>query len=74
MTNLLIKQTSSKAAKDYSTVLIGVDTDLLVLALHNFMNEKALYFTCESKQSQQLTEVWNIGHAKQILVKYAMVS
>ena len=66
---LLIVQTALKAAKDYRAVLIGEDTDLLVLALHYFTNEKALYFTYEPKQSQQLAEVWNISHAKQILGK-----
>ena len=48
---------------------IGEDTDLLALALYHFTNEKALYFTYEPKQSQQLAEVWNISHAKQILGK-----
>ena len=67
--DLLIVQTALKAAKYYPTVLTGEDTDLLVLALHHFTNEKALYFTYEPKQSQQLAEVWNIGHAKQILGK-----
>ena len=67
--DFLIVQTALKAAKDYRTVLIGEDTDLLVLTLHHFMNEKALYFTYEPKKSQQLAEVWNIGHAKQILGK-----
>ena len=67
--DLLIVQTALKAAKDYPTVLIGDDTDLFVLALHHFTIEKALYFTYESKQSQQLAKVWNIGHAKQILGK-----
>ena len=67
--DLLIVQTALKAAKDYRTVLIGEDTDLLVLALHYFTNEKALYFTYEPKQSQQYAEAWNIGHAKQILGK-----
>ena len=67
--DLLIVQTALKAVKDYPTVLTGEDTDLLILALHDFTNEKALYFTYEPKQSQQLAEVWNIGHAKQILGK-----
>ena len=67
--DILIEQTALKAAKDYPMILIGEDTDLLVLALHYFTNEKALYFTYEPKQSQQLAEVWNIGHAKQILGK-----
>ena len=66
---LLIAQTALKAEKDYRTVLIGEDTDLLVLALHYFTNEKALYFTYEPKQCQQYAEAWNTGHAKQILGK-----
>ena len=61
--DLLIKQTTLKAAKDYPTALIGEDTDLLLLPLPHFTNEKALYFTYEPKQRQQLAEVLNIGHA-----------
>ena len=67
--DLLIVQIALKAAKDYPMVLTSEDTGLLVLALHHFTNRKALYFTYEPKQSQQLAEVWNIGHAKQILGK-----
>ena len=67
--DLLIVQTALKAAKDYPTVLIGEDTNLLVLARHYFRNEKALYFTDEPKQSQQYAELRNIGHAKQFLGK-----
>ena len=66
--DLLIVQTALLVAKDYPTVIIGEDTDLLVLALHHFKDEEALFFTSEPKQSQrQSAEVWNIGHAKQIL-------
>ena len=50
--DLLIVQTALKAAKDYSTVLTGENTDQLVLALHHFRNEKAHYCTYEPKQSQ----------------------
>ena len=39
--DLLTVQTALKAAKDYPTVLTGEDTDLLLLALHHFTNEKA---------------------------------
>ena len=67
--DLLIVQTALKTAKDYPTVLTGEDTNLLVLALHHFTNEKTLYFTYEPKQSHQLAEVWNIGHSKEILGK-----
>ena len=41
--DLLTVQTALKAGKDYPTVLIAEDTQLLVLALHHFTNEKALY-------------------------------
>ena len=61
-----IVETTLKAAKDY---FFGEDTDLLVVALYYFANEKALYFINEPKQSHQSAEVWNIGHAKQILGK-----
>ena len=39
----LIVETALKATKHSPTVLIGKDTSLLVLALHHFTNEKALY-------------------------------
>ena len=63
--DLLIAQTALKASKDYLMDLIGEDTDLLVLALH--ISQMKKLFTYEPKQSQQLAEVRNIGHAKQIL-------
>ena len=65
--DLLIVQTALKAAKGYPTVLIVEDTDLLVLGLHHFTNEKALYFKNELKQNQKAAEVWNIGPAKKII-------
>ena len=37
--DFLIVQTALKAAKDYHIVLIGEDTDLLVLTLHHFMKK-----------------------------------
>ena len=44
--DLLIVQTALKAGKDYPTVLTGEDTDLLLLALHHFTNEKArIYYS-----------------------------
>ena len=44
--DLLIVQTALKAGKDYPTVLTGEDTDLLLLALHHFTNEKArMYYS-----------------------------
>ena len=45
----LIVQTALKAAKDYPTVPTGEDTDLFVLTLHHFKNEKTLYITYEPK-------------------------
>ena len=56
---LFIVQAVIKTAIDYPTVLIGKNTDLIVIALHHFTNKKALYLTS--------AEVLNIGHAKQVL-------
>ena len=50
--DLLIVQTALKEGKHYPTVLTDEDTDLIVLALHHFTNEKVLYSTSEPKQSQ----------------------
>ena len=68
-TDFLIVQIILKVEKYCPTVLIREDTDLLVLALHHFTNEKSLYFTIETKQSQSSAKVWNIGHAKQTVGK-----
>ena len=59
-------QKALEIAKDHTTVIIGEDTDLLVLALYHFNEQKWLYFTCESKKSK-LPDVCKIGQAKQSL-------
>ena len=50
--DFLIVQTALIEGKHYPTVLTDEDTDLIVLALHHFTNEKVLYSTSEPKQSQ----------------------
>ena len=65
--DLLIVQTALQTAKNNSTVLIGEDTDLLVLALYHFKDEHDLFFTCEPKDSIAKPDVWNIGAAKHSL-------
>ena len=55
--DLHVVQTALKAAKGYLTILIDEDAELLVLALHYFMNEKGLYFTNETKQSNKETKL-----------------
>ena len=65
--DLIIVQTALQTAKNNSTVLIGEDTDLLVLALYHFKDEHDLFFTCEPKDSIVKPDVLYIGAAKHSL-------
>ena len=65
--DLLIVKTALQMAKQDSTVLIGEDTDLLILALFHFKDEKEQFFTCEPKEKNTKSDVWSIGRAKQAL-------
>ena len=66
--DLLIVKTALQMAKQDSTVLIGEDTDLLILALFHFKDEKELFFTCEPKEKNTKSDVWSVDRAKQALV------
>ena len=55
--DLLIVQTARKIAKVNTTVIVGEDTDLFVLALFHFNNHKALYLTSALRDS-------NVGQTK----------
>ena len=59
--DLLIVLTVLKAEKVYSTVFIGEDAKLLILALHHFTNEKVFDFKNEPEKNQQSAKVWNVG-------------
>lgn len=66
--DLLIVQTAVAAARTKDSVLVGDDTDLLVLALHHTeINSHDLFFAPEPKQSSKKTRVWCINQAKELL-------
>lgn len=50
-THHFVVQTALKEAKRSPTILIGKNTDLMVLTLRNFTNKKVFYSSNEPKQS-----------------------
>ena len=66
--DLLIVQTAIASARQQPTVLIGDDTDLLVLLLyHREMDGHDLCLSSEPKQHTQKNKVWYIKQAKHLL-------
>jgi hypothetical protein len=67
--DLLIVQTAVASAARMPTVLIGEDTDLLVLLCYHASSEGFdIFFKCEPKQNAKKTpRVWNIKMTKAIL-------
>ena len=62
---LLIAQTAIQSARSLSTVLVGDDTDLLVLrCFYAEMDAHDLFFRTEPKQSSKTKRVWNIIETK----------
>lgn len=62
---LLIAQTAIQSARSLSTVLVGDDTDLLVLrCFYAEMDAHDLFFMPEPKQSSKTKRVWNIIETK----------
>lgn len=62
---LLIAQTAIQSARSLSTVLVGDDTDLLVLlCFYAEMDAHDLFFRPEPKQSSKTKRVWNIIETK----------
>ena len=58
--DVLIVQTAVQSSKSVTTVLVGDDTDLLVLLLHHVdTNANALYFRPEPKQKSKKKRLWN---------------
>ena len=65
---LLIAQTAIQSARSLSTVLVGDDTDLLVLlCFYAEMDAHDLFFRPEPKQSSKTKRVWNIKETKNLL-------
>lgn len=63
--DLLIVQTVIQSARSIITVLVGDDTDLLVLLCrHAEMNAIDLFFKAEPKQRSKTRKIWNIKKTK----------
>ena len=66
--DLLIVRTAVTAARTKDTVLVGDDTDLLVLLLYHVeMNAHELFFAPEPKQSSKKNRVWCIKQTETLL-------
>ena len=66
--DLLIVQTAVQVARTHTTVLVGDDTDLLVLLIyHGQMDASDLFFIPEPKQRSKNRRVWNIKKTKSAL-------
>ncbi len=61
-------ETAIQSAKTVDTVVVGEDTDLLILLLyHADMDGNELYFRPELKQNAKSIRVWNIETSKESL-------
>jgi hypothetical protein len=68
--DVLIVAKTMESARQKGTILIGEDTDLLILLLH-YMNEKMcdVFFKPEQKKNVKHVKVWDIKAAKKKLGK-----
>ena len=67
--DLLIVKTAVQAARSHNSVLVGDDTDLLVLVMlyHGEMDANDLFFIPQPKQHSKTRRVWNIKKTKSAL-------
>ena len=66
--DFLIVQTAVASTRMKDTVLVGDDTDLLVLLLHHAdMNTHELFLAPEPKQASKTKRVWCIKQSKELL-------
>ena len=66
--DVLIVQTAVASAQTKDTVLIGDDTDLLILLLHHVkMDAHELFMAPEPKQSTKRKRVWCIKQSRELL-------
>ena len=66
--DVLIVLTAVASARQKETVLIGDDTDLLVLLLHHAeMDAHEVFLKSEPKKSAQQNKIWCIRQSKQLL-------
>ena len=65
--DVLIIQTAIQSSSTANTVVVGEDTDLLILLLHHAnMDSKELYFGPEPKQNAKKVRLWNINEFTKI--------
>ena len=63
--DLLIVQTAIQSSRSIATVLVGDDTNLLVLLCHHAeMNANEVFFKHEPKQRSKTRKTWNIKRTK----------
>ena len=66
--DVLIVQTTIESARARNTVLVGDDTDLLVLLWYHLrLDDHDVFFAPEPKQRSQTRRVWNVKKAKNSL-------
>ena len=69
--DLLIVQKSVEAASEVNTVLVGDDTDLLILLIyHASLDSCSLFLKPEPRKSTKKSRVWNIHAVKKQLGPY----
>ena len=66
--DILIVRTAVESAKACNTVVVGDDTDLLVLlCFHSDMAAHELYFIAEPKKTSAKHRAWDINSTKSTL-------
>lgn len=66
--DVLIVQTSIASSRTKDTVLVGDDTDLLVLLLHHVdLNAQELFLAPEPKKTTKTRQIWCIKQIKELL-------
>ena len=66
--DVLIVQTAIASARTKDTVLVGDDTDLLVLLLHHAdLNAQELFLAPEPKKATKTRQIWCIKQTKELL-------
>ena len=67
-TDLMIVQMAVQSAKSTTTVLVGDDTDLLVLLCHHAdISARDLFFIAQPKQTSTTRKIWDIKKTKAAL-------
>ena len=66
--DLIIVQTAVKCAEHSQAVVIGEDTDLLVLlCMHGEMDNEDIIFQSETKQKATKFHIWDIKKTKKVV-------